>query len=150
MEAHDLDKIKPADLNRDATKAGSTTTPFSTFIFAVVAGDVATAEAQIADDIEWGLMPYNKVIKGKKEVIPWLRAAAADQKKPVVITNALAKDRGVFEYWNIGTVSEEVIAFGNAQKWAWPKDPKSFLGPSPTGWCSASSITSIPKERSTS
>jgi len=45
-----------------------------------------------------------------------------------VISNALAKDWGVFEYWNIGTVSEEVIAFGNRQKWPWPKDPKSFLG----------------------
>jgi hypothetical protein len=31
-------------------------------------------------DIEWGLMPYNKALKGKGEVIPWLRAASADQK----------------------------------------------------------------------
>jgi hypothetical protein len=130
MNAHDLDieKVKPVDLNNEALKPGSTATPFSTFIFAVASGDMATAEAQIADDIEWGLMPYNKALKGKNEVIPWLKAAAADQKKPVAITNAIAKDWGVFEYWNIGTVSEEVIAFGNRQKWPWPKDPKSFLG----------------------
>ena len=130
MKARDLDieKLKPIDLNNEALKPGSAATPFSTFIFAVASGDMATAEAQIADDIEWGLMPYNKALKGKNEVIPWLKAAAADQKKPVAITNAIAKDWGVFEYWNIGTVSEEVIAFGNQQKWPWPKDPKSFLG----------------------
>jgi len=130
MKAHDLDieKVKPVDLNNEALKPGSTATPFSIFIFAVASGDMATAEAQIADDIEWGLMSYNKALKGKNEVIPWLQAAAADQKKPVAITNAIAKDWGVFEYWNVGTVSEEVIAFGNQQKWPWPKDPKSFLG----------------------
>jgi hypothetical protein len=48
--------------------------------------------------------------------------------KLIVITNAVTKDWGVFEYWSIGTVSEEVIKFGNEQKWAWPKDPTSFLG----------------------
>jgi hypothetical protein len=35
---------------------------------------------------------------------------------------------GVFEYSNIGTVSDDVIKFGNAQQWPWPKDPASFLG----------------------
>ncbi|HEY3790658.1 MAG TPA: hypothetical protein VGM09_02425 [Bradyrhizobium sp.] len=130
MEAHDLDfeTIKPIDLNSEALKAGSTATPFSVFIWAIAAGDIATAEQQIADDIEWGLMPYNKMLKGKDEVIPWLRAASADQKKPVVITNAATEDWGVFEYWNIGTVSDEVVALGNQQKWPWPKDPKSYLG----------------------
>jgi hypothetical protein len=73
-------------------------------------------------------MPYNKELKGKNEVIPWLKDAAADQKEPVVITNAIAKDWDVFEYWNIGKVSDEVIKFGNEQKWLWPKDPKEFLG----------------------
>jgi hypothetical protein len=43
-------------------------------------------------------MPDNKALKGKGEVIPWLRAASADQKKPIAITNAVAKDWGVFEY----------------------------------------------------
>jgi hypothetical protein len=130
IDAHDLDfeNIKPIDLNTDSLNPGSTATPFSIFIQAVVSGDIETVEKQIADDIEWGLMPYNKVLKGKDEVIPWLKAAAADQKKPIIITNAATKDWGVFEYWNIGTVSEEVIKFGNEQKWPWPKDPTSFLG----------------------
>ena len=130
MNAHDLDleSIKPIDLNKTALQPESKATPFSTFIFAIVSGDIATAEAQITDDIEWGLMPYNKVLKGKGEVIPWLKAAAADQKKPIAITNAMSNNWGVFEYWNIGTVSEEVIKFGNEQKWPWPKDPSNFLG----------------------
>ncbi|MCL5257971.1 MAG: hypothetical protein M1505_01950 [Patescibacteria group bacterium] len=127
---HDLDPetIKPIDLNSEAVKQGSKATPFSTFILAVVSGDIATAGALVTDDIEWGIMPYNKVIKGKGEVIPWLTAGAADKKKPIIISNTLAKDWGVFEYWNVGTVSEELIKFGNEQKWPWPKDPASYLG----------------------
>ncbi len=130
MNAHDLDfeTIRPIDLTHGALTPGSKATPFSTLIWAVVSGDIATVEAQITDDIEWGLMPYNKVLKGKEEVLPWFRTASADQKNPIVITNVVTKDWGVFEYWNIGTVSEEVITFGNEQRWPWPKDPKSFLG----------------------
>jgi hypothetical protein len=129
MNAHDLDfeTIRPIDLNKDGPTPGTKATPFSTLIGAVVSGDNAAIDALITDDIEWGLMPYNKVLKGKAEVIPWFRAAAADQKKPIVITNVATKDWGVFEYWNIGIVSEEVIKFGNEQKWPWPKDPHSFL-----------------------
>lgn len=129
-EAHDLDPktIKPIDFNTEELKPELKATPFSTFIWAVVSGDVVAAEAQITDDIEWGLMPYNKVIKGKAEVLPWLKAGSADQKKPIVITNVATKDWDVFEYWNIGTVSEELIKFGNEQKWPWPKDPNSLLG----------------------
>ena len=127
---HDLDPktIKPIDLNSESLKEGSTATPFSTFIWAITSGDVETAEAQLTDDIEWGMMPYIKVIKGKSEVIPWLKAGSADKKEPIVITNVASKDYGVFEYWNIGTISEEVIKFGNEQKWPWPKDPNSLLG----------------------
>ncbi len=130
MIARDLDfeTIRPIDLNNEALTPGSKATPFSTFIWAVVSEDIAAAEIQITDDIEWALMPYNKVLKGKDEVIPWLRAGSADQKKPIVITNVATKDWGVFEYWNIGTISEEVIKFGTEQKWPWPKDPNCLLG----------------------
>jgi hypothetical protein len=139
MDAHDLDfeTIKPIDLDRETLEPGSTATPSSKLIWAVAAGDIATGdiatvealyEERVTDDIEWGLMPYNKVLKGKAEVIPMLRAGSADQKKPVVITNAVADDWGVFEYWNIGTFSEEVMRFGNEQKWPWPRDPTTFLG----------------------
>jgi len=124
----DLDHLKPIDLNSEATKKGSTATPFSTLIFAIAASDMATVEAQIADNITWGLMPYNKQLNGKDEVLPWFKIAMADHKEPVTITNALSGDWGVFEYWNIGTMSEEVIQFGNEQHWPWPRDPKNFLG----------------------
>lgn len=130
MDAENLDfeTIKPIDLNGEALKPRSKATPFSTFIWAVVSGDIATAEAQITDDIEWGMMPYNKVIKGKDKVMSWLKAGSADKKEPITITNAVAKNWGVFEYLNVGTLSEEVIKFGNEQKWSWPKDPNSLLG----------------------
>ena len=130
MKPSDLnsDEAKPIDLNTEALQPGSRATPFSTFLWAVVSGDLAAADAQVTDDIEWGLMPYNKVLRGKDQIIPWLKAAAADQKEPVVITNAAAQNWGVFEYWNIGKVSEDVIKLGNEQKWPWPKDPKSLLG----------------------
>jgi len=89
MNAHDLgvETIRALDLNKGALTSGSHATPFSTMLWAVVSGDIATAEAQITEDIEWGLMPYNKVLLGKNEVLPWFTAAAADQKKPIVITN---------------------------------------------------------------
>ncbi len=122
------DAIQPIDLNSKALAPGSDVTPFSAFLWAVVSGDTLTAEAQLADGVEWGLMPYNKVLKGKDQVIPWLRAAAADKKKPVVISNATAGNWGVFEYWNIGTVSDEVIKLGNEQGWPWPDDPEKFKG----------------------
>jgi hypothetical protein len=130
MQGRDLNSetIRPIDLNTESLKPGSRATPFSTFIWAIVSGDIAAAEAQITDDIEWGMMPYNKVLKGKTEVIPWLIAGSADQKKPIVITNVATKDWGVFEYWNIGMISDEVIKFGNEQNWPWPRDPSSFLG----------------------
>ena len=124
----DFENIRSIDLNSEALKKGSKATPFSILIFAIASGDIATIESKIADDIEWGLMPYNKVLKGKELVMSWLKTASADQKEPLPITNAFAKDWGVFEYWNIGTVSEEVIKFGNEQKWPWPKNPESFVG----------------------
>lgn len=129
MNAHDLDfdQVKPIDLDQKAADQADAT-PLSRLIWAVAEGDLTAVEAEIADDIEWGLMPYNKVLKGKGEVMPWFTAALADRKKPVIITNALSNDWGVLEYWNIGTVSEDVIAFGNQQGWPWPRDPQAFLG----------------------
>jgi len=124
----DFDNIRPLDLNKESLKKGSQATPFSILIFAIASGDLATIEAQLTEDIEWGLMPYDKVLKGKGQVIPWLKTAGADQKEPLPITNAFAKDWGVFEYWNIGVVSEDVVKFGNEQKWPWPKNPESIIG----------------------
>jgi ketosteroid isomerase-like protein len=130
MDASDLDleRIEPIDRNDETLTPGSQATPMSRVIWGVASGDIAAVEAQIADNIEWGLMPYIKVLKGKEQVMSWLKTGAADQKEPVTITNAATKDWGVFEYWNVGTVSEEVITFGNQQHWPWPKDPSSYLG----------------------
>lgn len=123
-----FETAKSIDLNTEALKQGSKATVFSTFLWAIVSGDIAAAEAQITDDIEWGMMPYLKVIKGKDQVVSWLKAGSADKKEPIVISNVATKNWGVFEYCNIGTLSEEVIKFGNEQKWPWPKDPNTFLG----------------------
>ncbi len=130
MKTRDLnfDELKAIDHHAESLKPGSNATPFSTFLWAVVTGDIATASAQITDDIEWGLMPYNKALVGKDEVIPWLKAGYSSQKEPITISNAATKEWGIFEYWNIGTVTEELIEFGNLQEWPWPKDPKSLVG----------------------
>ena len=66
MESSNLEfkTIRPIDLNDEALKPGSKATPFSTFIWAITSGDIATAETQITDDIEWGMMCYNKMLKG--------------------------------------------------------------------------------------
>lgn len=127
MKAGDLDFDAIRAINLD-TDAASTVTPCSTFIWSIASGDIAKAESQITDDIEWGLMPYNKVLRGKQEVIPWLKAGHSDHKEPIVISNVATKDFGVFEYWNIGTFSKELVAFGNQQGWPWPRDPSSFVG----------------------
>ncbi len=103
-------------------------TPFARFIAAVVSEDLLTAETLIADDVEWDLMPTGETLKGKAEVMPWLKAGAASRKTPVTISDRSAGDWGVFEYWNIGVVTEELVAFGNHQRWPWPRDPQSLLG----------------------
>ena len=54
------------DMNKEALQPRPTETPFSTFLWATVSGDLATAEAQLADDIKWDLMPYNHILKGEK------------------------------------------------------------------------------------
>lgn len=136
MKAKDLtlETMKAINLNPEALQhpealqPGSKATPFSTFLWAVVSGDIATAESQITDDIEWGLIPYNKALKGKDEVIPWLKAGSQSQKKPTTISNVATKNWGIFEYWNIGTVTEELVKFGNQQDWPWPRDPNALIG----------------------
>jgi len=116
------------DVNNEALQSGSAATPFSTFIWAVVSGDMAAAEAQLDDDAEWDMMAVNHTLKGKEEIIPWLRAGGASQKEPVVISNLATKEWGVFEYWNIGTLTEDVVEFGKQQGWPFPRDPASLVG----------------------
>jgi hypothetical protein len=40
----------------------------------------------------------------------------------------IAREWGVFEYWNIGTVTLELVDFGKTQNWPFPKDPASLIG----------------------
>jgi hypothetical protein len=120
--------MNPEDHNAEELKPGSTSTPFSTFLWANVSGDVARAEALLADDVEWDLMPYNKILKGKKEIVTWLRAGAASAKEPVFISNWTAKEWGVSELWNIGTFTEDTVEYGKQLGWPFPGDPKSFVG----------------------
>ena len=35
---------------------------------------MGAVEAQLADDIEWHRMPFNQKVKGKKDVMTWLKA----------------------------------------------------------------------------
>ena len=123
-----LGTSRKAGMSNEALQLDSTATPFSTFISAVVSGNLSAAEALLADDIEWGLMPTGQKLKGNAEVMPWLRAGAASRKEPVTISDLAAKDWGIFEYWNIGVVTEELVAFGNQHKWRWPKDPNGLIG----------------------
>ena len=120
--------MKATDIKHEALQPGSTPTVFSTFIAAVVSGNLTAAEAMLADDIEWDMMPTGQELKGKAQVMPWLKAGAASRKQPVTISDLAANDWGIFEYWNIGFVTEELVAFGNQQKWPWPKDPNSLIG----------------------
>jgi len=49
LNAHnlDFDTIRPLDLTPGALSPGSTATPFSTLLWAVVSGDIAAAEAHV-------------------------------------------------------------------------------------------------------
>ncbi len=102
--------------------------PYAAFISAVVSEDLPAAEAMLADDVEWGLMSTGQTLRGKAEVMPWLTAGAASRKEPITISDMAADGWGAFEYWNVGIVTEEVVAVGNQQNWPWPKDPKTLLG----------------------
>ena len=79
------------DWNAEASPPGSSATLFSAFISAVVSGDLSAAEALLADDIGWDLMPTGQQLKGKAEVMPWVRAGAASRKEPV--TNCEPRSR---------------------------------------------------------
>ena len=120
---------KMVDINNKDLEQGSTVTPFSTFFWAASHDDWATATAQFADDIEWDMMSNNQIRKGKKEVIPWLKASKyASQKEPAVLSNLATKEWGVFEYWNIGTITEDIVEFAKQSEWPFPGDPRSLVG----------------------
>ena len=108
---------------------GSKATPFSTFFWAGFKNDWTNAENQFSDDIEWILMPNYAIYKGKKDVVALCKAGKyASQKNPEPILNIITNEWGIWEYWNIGTVTEDVIEFANQSAWPFPKDTKSVIG----------------------
>lgn len=109
-------------------QAGPAATPLSILIFGVASGDMRAVDAQLADSVEWDQMPYNQKVKGKKEVMKWLTAGSRSEKKPEIINNVLVNNWGVFEYWNVGTATKELIEFGEKHRWPFPKDPSSLIG----------------------
>jgi putative sterol carrier protein len=121
-------KMNPEAMNDESLKPGSTATPFSTFLWATVYGDISAGEARLTDDVEWHLMPYNKMMKGKEEIVTWLKAGASSQKEPVFISNWTTTEWGVSELWNIGTFTEDTVEEGKQLGWPFPGDPKSFIG----------------------
>ena len=117
------------DIKYNDLEQGSTATPFSTFFWAAWKDDWTTAEAQLADDIEWDMMPNNQIRKGKAEVLPFLRASKyASAKEPVPILNRADKEWGVWEYWNVGTIDEGIVEFAKQSKWPFPADISTVIG----------------------
>jgi steroid delta-isomerase-like uncharacterized protein len=118
-----------ADVNKEDSKQVSNVTPFGILWPAVFSDDWTTVEAQLADDIEWNMMPNAQKFKGKTEVISFIKTSKfAAQREPIVVDDVVTKDGGVFEYWNIGTLTEGVIEFAKLSKWPFPKDPGTLVG----------------------
>ena len=118
------DKITNSNLEQ-----GSTATPFSTFVWAALRDDWTTAEAQLADDIEWDMMPNNQIRKGKKDVLLFLKTSKyASKKEPEPISNRADKEWGVWEYWNVGTIGEGIVDFAKQSAWPFPADPSTVIG----------------------
>jgi hypothetical protein len=69
--------------------------------------DWATAEAQLADDIEWHMMPNNQTRKGKADVFSFLKASKyASQKEPIPISNRADKE------WGVGSIGTSALSSG--------------------------------------
>jgi hypothetical protein len=120
----DTTEIKYKDLEK-----GSTATPFSKFFWAALKDDWATAEPQIADDIEWDMMSNNQIRKGKTEVLPFLKASKyASAKEPVPILNMANGEWGIWEYWNVGTADAGIIEFAKQSTWPFPADTSKIIG----------------------
>jgi hypothetical protein len=133
IEMQNLNSEKPAEATTRITyedlEPGSTATPFSRFFWAAYRDDWATATAQLAEDIEWDMMSNNQIRKGLTEVMPFLRASKyASAKEPVPILNRADKEWGVWEYWNVGTISAGIVEFAKQSKWPFPADISRVIG----------------------
>jgi hypothetical protein len=101
-------------------------TPFSTFFWTALKYMQDGVEA---DDIEWDMMPNAQIRTGKKEVMAFCWSGGFGSKKePVAICNVATTEWGVWEYWNIGTLTEGIIEFAKQSKWPFPKDLHALIG----------------------
>jgi hypothetical protein len=128
-ESIGADGKKKTEIIGKNLEQGSTATPFSTFVWAAMKDDWATAEAQLADDIEWHMMPNNQTRKGKADVFSFLKTSKyASQKEPIPISNRADKEWGVWEYWNVGTIDKGIVEFAKQSKWPFPADVSTIIG----------------------
>jgi hypothetical protein len=65
-----LETSRKAGMSNVALQPDSTATPFSTFISAVASGNLSAAEALLADDIVWDLMPNRSKTQRKARSHP--------------------------------------------------------------------------------
>jgi len=105
-------------------------TPFSLLAYHLISGEDEAAKAQLADDIVWNLMPNGAVLKGKEQVYHFLKPAflSVEDRRPELLSNVAARDWGVFEYWNVGTVDERVIDFARSCWGSLPADLPNIVG----------------------
>jgi len=120
--------MKKPGLTGRASQSGSSASVFSTFMSAAVAGDLAAADTLLDDDVQVVVMPTGQIIEGKTEVMSYLKVAKGFDHEIVTVNDFAATGWGVLEYWNIGVVTDEFVAFGNEQKWPWPQEPSGLLG----------------------
>ncbi len=116
--------IKYYDLEK-----GSTATPFSTASWAGMNDDWETVESQYADDIEWHVMSNNQIIKGKENVVAFLKAGQhGSQKEPLPILNTAASEWGIWEYWNTGIITKDYVEFAKQLKLPFLADIGDIVG----------------------
>jgi hypothetical protein len=94
-------------------------------------------------------MPNGQVFRGKDQLVPFLKASVyAALREPVVIGDRFADEWGVFEYWNIGTVTNDLVEFAKQSRWPIPQGGHIWRA-GDTRYRSASCTTSMPTTRST-
>ena len=104
-------------------------TPFSQFYPAVLNCEWAKAEAMLAENVVWTMMPNNQILKDRNETMAFIKASvSAAQREPAVMGDVFLKEWGVWEYWNIGTVTNDLVGFVRASGWPLPNAGQGLAG----------------------
>jgi hypothetical protein len=114
----------------EALLRGPSATPFSKLVYHLLHAEDEAVKAQMADDIEWTLMPTGQTFTGKDMLFQFSKAAftSVRDRMPELLNNVAIGDWGVFEYWNIGIVDEDVIEFARATWGTLPSDISRIVG----------------------